>query len=90
VNWLWINVPLMAVFFLAMAGIPLWLVFRHPDRHPGLVEQNQAVPGAPSVVSVAARYAAIHEETAPLAAIRVRARSGDDEFVVPQLVQARR
>jgi hypothetical protein len=85
VNWLWINVPLMAVFFLAMTGIPLWLVFRHPDRHPGLAEQNQARPD-----SLAVRYAAIHEETAPLATISVRARGGDDEFVVPQLVQARR
>jgi hypothetical protein len=89
VNWLWMNLPLMAVFFLAMTGIPLWLVFRHPDRHPdrhpGLAEQNQARPD-----SLAARYAAIHEETAPLARIRVRARGGDDELVVPQLVQARR
>jgi hypothetical protein len=85
VNWLWMNLPLMAVFFMAMTGIPLWLVFRHPDRHPGLAEQNQARPD-----SLAARYAAIHEETAPLARIRVRARGGDDELVVPQLVQARR
>ena len=30
-NWLWLNVPLMAVFFLAVAGIPLWLVLRRPD-----------------------------------------------------------
>ena len=36
-NWLWLNVPLMAVFFLAMAGIPLWLVFRHPDTGPAAV-----------------------------------------------------
>ena len=36
-NWLWLNVPLMAVFFLAMAGVPLWLVFRHPDTGPAAV-----------------------------------------------------
>lgn len=36
-NWLWLNVPLMAVFFLAMAGIPLWLVFKHPDHGPAAV-----------------------------------------------------
>lgn len=30
-NWLWLNIPLMAVFFMAMTGIPLWLVFKHPD-----------------------------------------------------------
>src|ERR1700733_11519193 len=34
VNWLWLNVPLMAVFFLAMTGVPLWLVSRHPDTGP--------------------------------------------------------
>jgi hypothetical protein len=34
VNWLWLNISLMAVFFLAMMGIPLWLVFKHPDTGP--------------------------------------------------------
>jgi hypothetical protein len=34
VNWLWLNIPLMAAFFLAMTGIPLWLVFRNPDAGP--------------------------------------------------------
>jgi hypothetical protein len=30
-NWMWVNIPLMAAFFLAVAGIPLWLVLRRPD-----------------------------------------------------------
>jgi hypothetical protein len=34
VNWLWLNIPLEAVFFLAMTGIPLWMVIRHPDCRP--------------------------------------------------------
>jgi hypothetical protein len=85
VNWLWINIPLMAMFFLAMTGIPLWLVFRHPDRGPVLAEQGQGLPD-----SVAARYAAAHVQTAPLAAIRLHVVGGDDELVVPQLAQARR
>jgi hypothetical protein len=34
-SWFWLNVPLMAVFFLATAGIPLWLVLRRPDRTSG-------------------------------------------------------
>jgi hypothetical protein len=34
VSWFWLNVPLMAVFFLAWSGIPLWLVLRHPDTAP--------------------------------------------------------
>ena len=33
-NWLWLNIPLGAVFFLAIAGIPLWMVIRHPDYRP--------------------------------------------------------
>jgi hypothetical protein len=31
VSWMWLNIPLMALFFLAVAGIPLWLVLRRPD-----------------------------------------------------------
>jgi hypothetical protein len=34
VNWLLLNIPLMAVFFIAMTGIPLWLVWKHPDHEP--------------------------------------------------------
>jgi hypothetical protein len=49
VNWLWLNVPLMAVFFLAMAGIPLWLVFKHPDTGPVPVP----VPVNPAPIGVA-------------------------------------
>jgi len=30
-NWMWLNIPLMAVVFLAVAGIPLWLVLRRPE-----------------------------------------------------------
>jgi hypothetical protein len=37
VNWLWLNIPLMAAFFATMTGVPLWLVFKHPDNgHPRL------------------------------------------------------
>jgi hypothetical protein len=32
VNWLWLNIPLMSAFFATMTGIPLWLVFKHPDN----------------------------------------------------------
>ena len=34
--WLWINVPLMVMFFALWVGIPTWLVLRHPDRKPAL------------------------------------------------------
>jgi hypothetical protein len=30
--WFWLNVPLMIVFYAAMAGIPLWLVLTRWNR----------------------------------------------------------
>lgn len=30
---LWMNVPLMLLAFGLMAGIPLWMVLRHPEWH---------------------------------------------------------
>jgi hypothetical protein len=79
VNWLWINIPLMAAFFLATAGIPLWLVFKHPDRRPA--QESQALSD-----SVAARSAV--SQTAPTA--NARAGRGSDWHAVPNLVEARR
>ena len=31
---LWMNIPLMILAFGVWTGVPLWLVLRHPDRHP--------------------------------------------------------
>ncbi len=36
-SWLWINLPLAAVFFVAMTAIPLWLTFRRTDTGPKAV-----------------------------------------------------
>lgn len=33
-NWFWIDVPLMALFFAAWTGIPLGLSLRRPDTGP--------------------------------------------------------
>jgi len=33
-TWLWLNIPLGCLFFLAISGIPLWMVIRHPDVRP--------------------------------------------------------
>ena len=38
---LWMNVPLMVLAFGAWVGVPLWLVLRHPDRHPS---ESRTVP----------------------------------------------
>jgi hypothetical protein len=40
-EFLWINIPLMALAFALWTGIPLWLVLRHPDRHP---RETRAIP----------------------------------------------
>jgi ABC-type nickel/cobalt efflux system permease component RcnA len=29
-----VNIPLMVLFFALMTGIPMWLVFKRPDREP--------------------------------------------------------
>jgi len=40
-TWLLLNIPLMVLFLALWAGIPLWLVRRHPDTKPALA----AAPG---------------------------------------------
>jgi hypothetical protein len=53
-TWLLMNIPLMIVFVALMAGIPLWLVLRHPDRKPTLA-------AAPALTRLPARP---HEDAA--------------------------
>lgn len=38
---LWMNIPLMVLAFGLIVGIPMWLVYRHPDRHPA---ETRTVP----------------------------------------------
>jgi hypothetical protein len=35
-TWLLLNIPLAVVFVALWAGIPLWLVRKHPDTGPAL------------------------------------------------------
>ncbi len=30
----WLNFPIIALVFLAIVGIPLWMTFRYPEKHP--------------------------------------------------------
>jgi len=30
-TWLLLNIPLMVLFFALWAGIPMWLVLKHPE-----------------------------------------------------------
>ena len=47
-TWLLYNIPLMVVFLALMAGIPLWLVSRHPDTGPQAA-QTPALAYLPAV-----------------------------------------
>ncbi len=55
-NWLWLNIPLMAVFFLARTAIPLWLVRKHPDTGPAAARLQIRAPRD----AFMARYRAPH------------------------------
>jgi len=35
VNWFWPNMPLATAFFGTCARVPMWLVFKRPDRAQG-------------------------------------------------------
>ena len=46
-NWILLNIPLGVAFFLAITGIPLWMVIKHPDRGPARGQaMGQAVTAA--------------------------------------------
>lgn len=53
--WLLLNVPLALAFVAVWAGVPLWLVLRHPDRGP----QPQAATPAAEPVQAAEREPAL-------------------------------
>jgi hypothetical protein len=40
-TWFWLNVPLGALFFLAISGIPFWMVIRHPDNRPASTDATR-------------------------------------------------
>jgi hypothetical protein len=35
------NIPFMVLFLALWIGIPLWMIHKHPDRHP---RENRTVP----------------------------------------------
>jgi hypothetical protein len=41
-NWLWLNIPLMAVFSIVIAGIPMWMVLRRPEPSPPPLPREEA------------------------------------------------
>lgn len=56
----WANFPLMALIFLAIAGIPLWLVLRRPDQAPDHSEARGYLRAKAEVHRAAGRAAPAH------------------------------
>jgi hypothetical protein len=52
-NWLWLNIALGALIFLAVSGIPLWMVIKHPDTAPAWPEALEG-GAAPALAAVPA------------------------------------
>jgi hypothetical protein len=55
-TWLLLNIPLAALFFALWVGIPLWMVFKHPDTGP----VPAATPATGSAVTPATGPAVTH------------------------------
>ena len=51
-SWPWLNIPLMAVFFAAWTGIPIWLSIRHPDTGPVTLTASSPADEAATVASL--------------------------------------
>lgn len=80
-NWIWLNMPLGALIFLAIAGIPLWMVIRHPDTGPDAQAARRAVQ-APARVPV---YVSAGSQTLTSA----RQRRAEQRRTANRLVSAR-
>jgi len=59
-TWFWLNIPLAAVIFLAIVGIPLWMVFKHPDTgeevEKAAARRRAAVPIYAASIDEAVRW----------------------------------
>jgi hypothetical protein len=59
-TWFWLNIPVGAVLFAAMVGIPLWLVSKHPDTGREIEEaaarRRAAVPLRADSMAEAVRW----------------------------------
>ena len=67
-TWFWLNIPLAAALWAACTGIPLWLVFKHPDARPAATAASTLQPrpvraaGQPAAGEVPARGASEDRE----------------------------
>jgi hypothetical protein len=53
-EFLWINISLMALFFALWVGVPMWMIFKRPDRDPRETRTIPAYLRHPDSVAVPA------------------------------------
>jgi hypothetical protein len=46
-TWFWLNIPLCAVIFSAIVGIPMWIVIKRPDTGHEIAEVKARVESLP-------------------------------------------
>ncbi len=46
-TWFWLNIPICAVIFSAMVGIPLWMVIKRPDTGREVAEIKARIRAVP-------------------------------------------
>jgi hypothetical protein len=63
-EFLWINVPLMALFFALWVGVPMWMIFKRPDRDPRVTRTVPAYLRKRATVSMPAQRRALTSQVA--------------------------
>jgi len=64
VEFLWINIPLMAVFFALWVGVPMRMIFKRPDRAPRETRTVPAYLQQPAPAAVPAQRQALTSQDA--------------------------
>jgi hypothetical protein len=69
VSWFWLNLPFAVIAFVAVCGLPLLLVIKHPDQAPTAIGETGTVAQTPRVrpAGLAAASTAVWPGCAPAA-----------------------
>ena len=73
-SWVLLNIPLGVLVVLAIAGIPMWIVIKHPDARPAL--SSAARPGPAGTGFYGIRQPALAPVQTRTAAARIPLRAG--------------
>ena len=73
-SWAWLNIPMGVLIVLAIAGIPMWLVIKHPDARPALASAARPEPAGPGFAG--SRRPALARVQTRTAAARIPLRAG--------------